>query len=138
MAALAFHHTRSFFSTFALPWLTRPTSAPTSWSRRHLLASRCPSFSPFLSSFPQSSSPSLKARSPIPENQCAVPTRGSRTSKARHIVNCPACGGAKLAHHACRSCYDAIIAKSKQQSKSSGGARSILSNTLKAAERSSS
>lgn len=29
MAALALHQTRSFFSTFALPWLMRPTSAPT-------------------------------------------------------------------------------------------------------------
>jgi len=28
MAALALHQTRSFFSTFRLPWLTRTTSAP--------------------------------------------------------------------------------------------------------------
>jgi hypothetical protein len=30
MAALALHQTRSFFSTFRLPWLTRPTPAPAS------------------------------------------------------------------------------------------------------------
>ncbi|KAF8843951.1 hypothetical protein PAXRUDRAFT_121436, partial [Paxillus rubicundulus Ve08.2h10] len=35
----------------------------------------------------------------------------------RNIVNCPACGEPKLAHHACRSCYNTIIAKFRQQAK---------------------
>ncbi|KAG1881716.1 hypothetical protein C8R48DRAFT_548387, partial [Suillus tomentosus] len=27
----------------------------------------------------------------------------------RNIVNCPACGEPKLAHHACKACYSAIM-----------------------------
>ncbi|KAJ8596930.1 hypothetical protein M405DRAFT_720099, partial [Rhizopogon salebrosus TDB-379] len=31
----------------------------------------------------------------------------------RNIVNCPACGEPKLAHHACRTCYASIVSRFK-------------------------
>ncbi|KAH0838332.1 hypothetical protein J3R83DRAFT_6611 [Lanmaoa asiatica] len=116
MAALALHHTRSFFSTFSLPWLVRLTSAPASLASQTPFNLALPMLQPLLDL--------------IPPIVLAVP---------KNIVNCPACGGAKLAHHACRSCYDTIVAKSRQHSKQpSSGIRSTLSNTTKAAGSSSS
>ncbi|KAI6047599.1 hypothetical protein EDC04DRAFT_2556094 [Pisolithus marmoratus] len=34
-----------------------------------------------------------------------------------NVVHCPGCGQAKLAHHACRSCYDSIISQLRRNSK---------------------
>ncbi|KIK28503.1 hypothetical protein PISMIDRAFT_90976 [Pisolithus microcarpus 441] len=34
-----------------------------------------------------------------------------------NVVHCPGCGQPKLAHHACRSCYDSIISQLRRDSK---------------------
>ncbi|KIM66154.1 hypothetical protein SCLCIDRAFT_38798, partial [Scleroderma citrinum Foug A] len=35
----------------------------------------------------------------------------------QNIVHCPGCGEAKLAHHACRTCYDSIIGQLRRETK---------------------
>ncbi|KAH7931014.1 hypothetical protein BV22DRAFT_976439, partial [Leucogyrophana mollusca] len=35
----------------------------------------------------------------------------------RNIVNCPACGEAKLAHHVCTNCFKTIAARWKAETK---------------------
>ncbi|KAF8560390.1 hypothetical protein OG21DRAFT_1502687 [Imleria badia] len=134
MAALALHQTRSFFSAFRLPWLTRPTSAPASQAPFNLAL---PILQPLLDLLPAIVLAVPKSK--ISHSRKSMRSANKGLKDKQNIVNCPACGEAKLAHRACRTCYDTITAKFRQQSKEpSSPVRGTLSKTVKTATRPSS
>ncbi|KIJ68404.1 hypothetical protein HYDPIDRAFT_82030 [Hydnomerulius pinastri MD-312] len=118
MASLALHQTRSIFSAFRLPW-TRPLTAATlvpaflSWQKPFNLA--LPTLQSLLELLP----PIVLAvpKSKVSHSRKAMRSANKGLKDKKNIVNCPACGEPKLAHHACRSCYNTIIAKFRQQAK---------------------
>ncbi|KAG6381205.1 hypothetical protein JVT61DRAFT_5608 [Boletus reticuloceps] len=138
MAALALHQTRSFLSTFRLPWM-RPTSAPAIFGSQAPFNLALPILQPLLDLLPAIVLAVPKSKISHSRKSMRSANKGLKDKQstshsvltAVYIVNCPACGEAKLAHRACRTCYDTIIANFRQQSKqpSSG----TLSNTIKTA-----
>jgi len=118
MATLALNQTRTFFR---LPWLTRATF-PLAFPAPFNLA--LPVLQPLLDLLPAIVLAVPKSK--VSHSRKSMRSANKGLKDKQNIVNCPACGAAKLAHHACRSCYDAIIAKSKQQSR-----YNALSNTTR-------
>ncbi|KAF8140225.1 hypothetical protein EV363DRAFT_1393136 [Boletus edulis] len=130
MAALALHQTRSFFSTFRLPWM-RPTSAPAILGSQAPFNLALPILQPLLDLLPAIVLAVPKSK--ISHSRKSMRSANKGLKDKQNIVNCPACGEAKLAHRACRTCYDTIIANFRQQSKQPSNG--TLSNTTKTATR---
>ncbi|KAG2752379.1 hypothetical protein P692DRAFT_20871342 [Suillus brevipes Sb2] len=118
MASLALHQTRSFISTFRSSWTQLPVAA----SLAANLELRQKSFSwalPGLQSLLELLPPIVLAvpKSKISHSRKSMRSANKGLKDKRNIVNCPACGEPKLAHHACRACYSSIMARFKVETK---------------------
>ncbi|KIK43560.1 hypothetical protein CY34DRAFT_803726 [Suillus luteus UH-Slu-Lm8-n1] len=118
MASLALHQTRSFISTFRSSWTQLPVAA----SLAANLELRQKSFSwalPGLQSLLELLPPIVLAvpKSKISHSRKSMRSANKGLKDKRNIVNCPACGEPKLAHHACRACYSSIMARFKGETK---------------------
>jgi len=114
MASTALHQTRTLFPTLRSPW-GRPGFAAALLST--FLASQrpfnwvMPSLQSVLDLFP----PFLLA---VPKKKVSHSRKAMRSSNKglkdkKNIVNCPACGQPKLAHHLCSDCYSNMSRKWK-------------------------
>ncbi|KAH7883627.1 hypothetical protein F5I97DRAFT_1894387 [Phlebopus sp. FC_14] len=56
-------------------------------------------------------------KSKVSHSRKAMRSANKGLKDKRNIVTCPACGEAKLAHHACRNCFTTIMAKAKQNAR---------------------
>ncbi|KAG2120966.1 uncharacterized protein F5147DRAFT_663846 [Suillus discolor] len=95
MASLALHQTRSFISTF------RSWALPGLQSLLELLP-------PIVLAVPKSK---------ISHSRKSMRSANKGLKDKRNIVNCPACGEPKLAHHACKACYSAIMKRFRMETK---------------------
>ncbi|OAX42376.1 hypothetical protein K503DRAFT_362282 [Rhizopogon vinicolor AM-OR11-026] len=118
MASLALHQTRSFISTLRLSWARLPIATfldanlelqqkPFRWTL------------PGLQSLLELLPPIVLAvpKSKISHSRKAMRSANKGLKDKRNIVNCPACGEPKLAHHACRTCYASIVSRFKLEAK---------------------
>ncbi|KAG1801568.1 uncharacterized protein F5891DRAFT_1279018 [Suillus fuscotomentosus] len=118
MASLALHQTRSFISTFRSSWAQLPAAA----SLAANLDLRQKSFSwalPGLQSLLELLPPIVLAvpKSKISHSRKSMRSANKGLKDKRNIVNCPACGEPKLAHHACKACYSAIMKRFRMETK---------------------
>ncbi|KAG2366587.1 hypothetical protein BDR07DRAFT_1606789 [Suillus spraguei] len=118
MASLALYRARSFISTFRSSWAQLPVAA----SLTANLELRQKSFSwalPGLQSLLELLPPIILAvpKSKISHSRKSMRSANKGLKDKRNIVNCPACGEPKLAHHACRTCYSSIMARFKVETK---------------------
>ncbi|KAF9241334.1 hypothetical protein BU15DRAFT_44936 [Melanogaster broomeanus] len=122
MASVGLHQTRSFFSMLRLPWAASSSTAAAApvfslWQRPFNLA--LPTLQSLLELLP----PIILAvpKSKVSHSRKSMRSANKGLKDKQNIVNCPGCGEAKLAHHACRSCYNSIVAKSRQKTKQQPG-----------------
>ncbi|KAG2072704.1 hypothetical protein BDR04DRAFT_1096340 [Suillus decipiens] len=118
MASLALYQARSFISTFRSSWTQLLVAA----SLNTNLELRQKSFSwalPGLQSLLELLPPIVLAvpKSKISHSRKSMRSANKGLKDKRNIVNCPACGEPKLAHHACRTCYSSIMARFKVETK---------------------
>ncbi|KAG0708915.1 hypothetical protein DFH29DRAFT_842650 [Suillus ampliporus] len=118
MASLALNQTRSFISTFRSSWAQLPIAASLAFN----LELRQKPFSwalPGLQSLLELLPPIVLAvpKSKISHSRKSMRSANKGLKDKRNIVNCPACGEPKLAHHACRTCYSSIMARFRLEAK---------------------
>lgn len=136
MASLALHQTRSFISTFRSSWTQLPVAASLAANlelRQKSFSWALPGLQSLLELLPpivlavpkskishsrksmRSANKGLKDKRSTPSVFLFISSRV--TDYCKDIVNCPACGEPKLAHHACRACYSSIMARFKGETK---------------------
>lgn len=137
MTSLALHQTRSFIHAFRSSWAPLSIAAslaanlelrqkPFSWTLPGL-QSLLELLPPIVLAVPKSkishSRKSMRSANKGLKDKRSTPSLlphspSSRlTELAKDIVNCPACGEPKLAHHACRTCYASIVSRFKLEAK---------------------
>ncbi|KAG2149949.1 hypothetical protein BD769DRAFT_1595532 [Suillus cothurnatus] len=118
MASSALHQTRSFISMFRSSWGRLPLA--TSLAANLELQQKSFSWAlPGLQSLLELLPPIVLAvpKSKISHSRKSMRSANKGLKDKRNIVNCPACGEPKLAHHACRACYSSIMARFKAETK---------------------
>ncbi|TFK96872.1 hypothetical protein BDV98DRAFT_535947 [Pterulicium gracile] len=93
------------------PWSSQPSSADTHATgeiRQSFLGSLLELFPPFLLAVPKKK---------VSHSRKSMRAANKGLKDKQNIVNCPACGSAKLAHHLCANCYTFLNRQWKQSTK---------------------